>query len=60
MSIFRPYILPFAVCIAIEGAIYYGLVGLGAREDVIVSLEMIWLCITVWVTLAVGRRLERK
>jgi hypothetical protein len=60
MSMFRPYVLPFAVCIAIEGAIYYGLVGLGAREELVIFLEMIWLCATVVITLSIGQRIERK
>jgi hypothetical protein len=60
MSMLRPYILPLAVCLAIEAGIYYGLVSLGAREDVIVSLEMIWLCVAVLVTLTVGGHFGRK
>ncbi len=60
MTVLRPYIPPFVVCFVIEAGIYYGLAGLGAREDVIVSVEMIWLCVTVLVTLIVGENLESR
>ncbi|MCW2981958.1 MAG: hypothetical protein JWO14_3685 [Solirubrobacterales bacterium] len=54
MTALRAYALALAACVVIEGFIYYGLVGLGASEDVMVELEMIWLCITVFLTLIVG------
>jgi hypothetical protein len=42
-----------------SGGIFYGLAGLaglGADGELIVDLEMIWLCITVILTLLIGGR----
>ena len=60
MSRYRGHILALIACIAIEGFIYYGLVGLGADEQLVVTTEMIWLCASVWITLSVGERFEGK
>jgi hypothetical protein len=54
MAQLRPYLLVLAACVAIEGGIYYLLLGLGASEDLVVWVEMIWLCVAVIVTVAVG------
>jgi hypothetical protein len=47
-------------CLVIQAGIYYGLVGLGATEQLIVTIEMIWLCATVLITLSVGERFAPK
>lgn len=54
MKPFRGYLITLACCVAIEGGIFYGLVGLGADGELIVDLEMIWLCITVVLTVLIG------
>jgi hypothetical protein len=60
MARYRGHLLALIACVAIEGCIYYGLVGLGADEQLIVTVEMIWLCATVWITLSIGERFEHK
>jgi hypothetical protein len=54
MRPYRGYLITLAGCVAIEGAIFYGLAGLGADGELIVDLEMIWLCITVVLTVLIG------
>jgi hypothetical protein len=57
---FRPYIPPLVLVLAIQAGIFYGLLALGAEPDLVLYLEMIWLCVGVWITLALGERLEQK
>ena len=57
---YRGQIVALLACVAIEAGIYYGLFGLGAESALVVDAEMIWLCATVWITLAVGEHFERK
>lgn len=57
----RPYVgylVTLACCVAIEGGIFYGLAGLGADGELIVDLEMIWLCVTVVLTILIGGRFD--
>jgi hypothetical protein len=60
MWLFRPYIPPFALCLAVEAGIYYGLFALGASEEWVLKAEVLWLCATVLITLSLGERLERR
>ncbi len=60
MKMFRPYIPPLALCLVVQAGIYHALVGLGAKADAVLYLEMIWLCASVWITLSLGERLERR
>jgi hypothetical protein len=60
MSRYRGQILALIACLLVQAGIYYGLVGLGANEQLIVTIEMIWLCFAVLITLSVGERFERK
>jgi hypothetical protein len=60
MKMFRPYIPPLTLCLVIQAGIYHGLLALGAGAQVVLYLEMIWLCASVWITLSLGERLERK
>ncbi|MBS1860835.1 MAG: hypothetical protein JSS68_03890 [Actinobacteria bacterium] len=57
---YRGQILAMICCLAVEAGIFYGLVGLGAGEDLVLYAEVIWLCATVVITLSVGERFERK
>ena len=60
MNMLRPYVPPLALCLAVEFGIYYGLLGLGASEEWVLKIEVIWLCASVLITLALGERLERR
>jgi hypothetical protein len=60
MTRYRGYIFAFVPCFVVEAVIYYGLLGLGASERLILMVEMIWLCATVWITLSIGERFEHK
>jgi hypothetical protein len=60
MKMFRPYIPPLAVCLLIQAGIYHGLLALSTEADLVLYLEVIWLCASVLITLEVGERLERK
>ena len=48
MTVARALILALAVAVAIEAGIYYLLVGLGTGGDLIVYVEMIWLCVAAF------------
>ena len=58
MAPFRGYILTLASCVIVEIGIFYGLAGLGANGNLAVAAEMIWLCITVVLTVLVGGRFD--
>jgi hypothetical protein len=60
MKMLRPYIPPLTLVLAVQAGIYHGLLALGAEADLVLCMEMIWLCVGVWVTLELGERLERK
>jgi hypothetical protein len=47
-----------AAAIAIEAGIFYGLFGLGANEDPVVAVEMIWLVVAVILGLIVMEHFE--
>jgi uncharacterized membrane protein YbhN (UPF0104 family) len=51
---YRGYIITLAACVAAEFVLAFGLAALGADADLIVALELIWLCITVVLTLLIG------
>lgn len=60
MPYLRGFILAMIGCLVVEAGIYYGLVGLGADELLIVTAVMVWLAPTVWITISVAERFERK
>ena len=60
MSQFRGHIFALIFCLAIQGGIFYGLEGLGANEQLIVTVEMIWLCASVLIILSAGERFAPK
>jgi len=60
MKMFAPYIPPLALVLAIQAGIFHGLLALGAEPDLVLYLEMIWLCAGVWIILALGERIEQK
>lgn len=60
MSQLRGYIFALIGCLVVEAGIFYGLVGLGANELLIVTAVMVWIGPTAWITIEVGERFERK
>jgi hypothetical protein len=57
---FRAQIIALIGCLAIQGGSLYGLARLRANEELILTLEMIWLCAAVCITLWAGQRFQRK
>jgi hypothetical protein len=53
-------LLALVFCLAVQGGILFGLEGLGAEEQLIVTIEMIWLCASVVIILTAGERFARK
>jgi hypothetical protein len=53
MNPYRAFILAMAAALAVEAGIYYLLAGLGANGQLVVAVEMIWLCVAVVLTLLV-------
>lgn len=56
----RGYIFGLIGCLVIEAGIFYGLVGLGADELLIVTAVMVWIGPTAWITISLGEHFERK
>ncbi len=56
----RAQLLAFLSCLVVQGAILYGLEGLGAEEQLIIMVEMVWLCASVVIILVAGERFARK
>ncbi len=56
----RAQLVALIFCFAVQGAILYGLEGLGVEESEIVFVEMIWLCASVVIILLAGERFARK
>jgi hypothetical protein len=57
---YRGFILSFVLCFAVQLAIFRGLEGLGVREAKIWAVEVVALGATVWITIGIGERFERK
>jgi hypothetical protein len=57
---YRGYILGFVVCLSAQLAIFNVLERLGVREGAIWTLETLALFPTVWITMSLGARFERK
>jgi hypothetical protein len=55
----RAFILLMAAVLAVEAGIFYSLVGLGADGELIVAIEMIWLCVSVVLAASVVGHFER-
>jgi len=56
----RAQLLALLFCLAVQSGILFGLEGLGANEQLIVTVEMIWLCASVVIILSAGERFARK
>jgi hypothetical protein len=56
----RAQLLALVLCLAVQAGILYGLEGLGANGQLIVTVEMIWLCASVVIILLAGERFARK
>lgn len=56
----RAQLLALVICLAVQAAILFGLEGFGAEEQLIVTVEMIWLCCSVVIILTAGERFARK
>jgi hypothetical protein len=48
--------LVIVAALAIEAGIFYLLVGLGAGEDLVVEVEMVWLCVAAFLGVAFADR----
>jgi hypothetical protein len=55
----RAFILVMALALAVEAGIFYSLAGLGAEGELIVAIEMIWLCVSVLLVASVVGHFER-
>jgi hypothetical protein len=60
MAWYRGYVIALIACVVVETALFYGLVGIGVNDQLVATIELIWLCATVLITLTVGDRFERK
>jgi hypothetical protein len=58
MVSYRALFSVMAATLAIEAGIFYGLFGLGANEDLVVAVEMIWLVVSVILGLIVMEHFE--
>jgi hypothetical protein len=56
----RAQLLALLFCLVVQAVILYGLEGLGAEEQLIITIEMIWLCASVAIILMAGERFARK
>ena len=45
MTRIRRFILAMAIALAIEAGIYYLLAAMGASGDLVVTIELVWLCV---------------
>ncbi|OJU85666.1 MAG: hypothetical protein BGO11_01500 [Solirubrobacterales bacterium 70-9] len=60
MYLYRGYILGFVLCFSAQLAIFNLLERLGVKEGAIWTIETLALFPTVWITMALGERFERK
>ena len=58
MTRYRGHIFALIGCLVVQAGIYYGLLGLGAENDLVLYAEMIWLCAAVLIILSVGERID--
>jgi hypothetical protein len=59
MTYLRALGLAIAAALAVEAGIFYLLVGLGTGEDLIVDIEMIWLCVAAFLGVAFADHFSR-
>jgi hypothetical protein len=57
---YRGYVLGFVLCFLVQIATFRVLDDLGAREFLIWTVETAGICVTVWITMSIGERFERK
>ena len=50
MTWVRPFILIMVLALAVEAAIFYSLAALGASGELVSAIELIWLCVVVFLT----------
>lgn len=60
MTEFRAFLVAIAFGLAVEVGIYYGLQALGADGGLAASLEVIWLCVFVFLGLLFIGRYEHE
>ena len=58
MTRYRGHIFALVGCLAVQAGIYHGLLSLGAGKDLVLYVEMIWLCAAVLIILSVGERID--
>lgn len=59
MTWIRALIFVLAAAFAVEAGIFYGLIALGAGEDLLVEVEMIWLCIASFFGVGIVSHFDR-
>jgi hypothetical protein len=60
MPSYRNCFLAFIPCFLAAMGIYLGLEALGADEQTSITIEVVWILVTVWICLSVDERAERK
>ena len=56
----RAQLIALIFCLAVQAGILYGLAGLGVDKQLILTIELIWLCASVVIMLWAGERFARK
>jgi hypothetical protein len=56
----RAQFLALILCLAVQSGLLYGLRGLGVNDQLILTVELIWLCASVVIILVAGERFARK
>jgi hypothetical protein len=60
MYLYRGYIVGFILCLSVQLAVFNLLERLAVREGAIWTIETLLLFPTVWITMSLGERFERK
>jgi hypothetical protein len=56
----RAQLLALIFCFAVQVGLIYGLEGLGANDQLILTIELIWFCASVVIIMLAGERFARK
>jgi hypothetical protein len=56
----RAQLLALIFCLAVQSGLLYGLRGLAVNDQLILTVELVWLCASVVIILLAGERFARK
>ena len=56
----RAQLLALIFCLAVQSGLLYGLEGLNVNDQLILTVELVWLCASVVIILMAGDRFARK